>query len=81
MGAAACALLMPYWEWNALGSSKAAKAEYLRAALRGACSESLAINSTNLTTLNLAQSGTSAPSGLRASAAAFTPGEKAHKRC
>ena len=78
--AAGWALLpVPYWEWDAFGSSKAAKAEYLRAALRGACSESLAIiNSTNLTTLDRAQSA--APSGLRASAAAFTPGEKVHKR-
>ena len=79
--AAGWALLpVPYWEWDALGRNKAAKAEYLRAALRGACSESLAIiNSTNLTTLNRAQSGTSAPLGLRASAAAFTPGDKVHK--
>ena len=50
-------------------------------ALRGACSESLAIITTSLTMLSRAQSGTSAPTGLRASAAAFTPGEKVHKRC
>ena len=78
--AAGWALLpVPYWEWDALGSSKAAKAEYLRAALRGACSESLDIINTNLTTLDRAQSA--APAGLRASAAAFTPGEKVHKGC
>ena len=35
--AAGWALLpVPYWEWDALGSSKAAKQEYLRAALQGA---------------------------------------------
>ena len=35
--AAGCVLLpVPYWEWDALGSSKAAKEEYLRAALLGA---------------------------------------------
>jgi len=34
--AAGWALLpVPYWEWNALGSSEAAKQEYLRAALQG----------------------------------------------
>ena len=33
--AAGWALLpVPYWEWDALGSSKAAKQEYLRAALQ-----------------------------------------------
>jgi hypothetical protein len=26
---------VPYWEWDALGSSEAAKQEYLRAALQG----------------------------------------------
>ena len=29
-------LPVPYWEWDALGSNKAAKQEYLRAALQGA---------------------------------------------
>ena len=29
-------LPVPYWEWYALGSSEAAKQEYLRAALQGA---------------------------------------------
>ena len=34
--AAGWALLpVPYWEWDALGSSEAAKQEYLRAALQG----------------------------------------------
>ena len=34
--AAGCVLLpVPYWEWDALGSSKAAKEEYLRAAILG----------------------------------------------
>ena len=28
-------LPVPYWEWDALGSSKAAKEEYLRAAILG----------------------------------------------
>ena len=28
-------LPVPYWEWNALGSSEAAKQEYLRAGLQG----------------------------------------------
>ena len=80
--AAGWALLpVPYWEWRALGRNKAAEAEYLRAGLRGACSESLVMISTNLTMLSRAQSGTSVPSGLRASAAAFTPGEKVHTRC
>jgi hypothetical protein len=38
--AAGWALLpVPYWEWDALGSSEAAKQEYLRAALQGAPSQ------------------------------------------
>ena len=82
MRAAGWALVpVPHWEWRALGCNKAAEAEYLRAALRGACSEPFAIFSTNLTMLSRVQSGTSVPAGLRASAAAFTPGEKVHKRC
>ena len=33
---AASLLPVPYWEWDALGRSQAAKQEYLRAGLRGA---------------------------------------------
>ena len=79
--AAGWALLpVPYWEWRALGSNKKAEQKYLRAALGGACSELIAIICPLTSrTLSRAQSGTSAPAGLRVSATAFTPSAMVHK--